>query len=69
MEKELTEELPDFKEILKKGMEELVKHERAFFDQKVDTVIKMLQEDAAKKSTMYTHKQVISLLTILKEKK
>jgi len=57
------------KEILKKGMAELVQHERAFFDQKIDTVIKMVEEQAMGNSTMYTTKQVVSLLRILKEKK
>lgn len=65
---ELTEEiLPDFQEIIKKGMADLVKHEREFFDKKVDTVIQMLED--GKELPVYSRAQVISLLTILKEKK
>lgn len=48
-------------------MADLVKHEREFFDKKVDTVIQMLED--GKELPVYSRAQVISLLTILKEKK
>ena len=69
MEKETEKETESILEILNKAVQQVVNNERAFFDKKVDTIVNMLEEDSAKLATMYTHKQVISLFNLLKEKK
>ncbi len=61
-------DIPDFKEVLKNTVNEIIQHERKFFNQKIDTIINMLEE-AEKRDLVYSSEQVIKLFSILKERK